>query len=64
MTEHLEYESNDERLIVYSERFNQYGLQDRKDQDAYTPISFCPWCGKLLPSNLSCEPDKPFDADR
>jgi hypothetical protein len=57
MTEHLWNEPDDERLIVFSEAFNEYGLQDRKNNDAYTPICYCPWCGTKLPGRF--EPDSP-----
>ena len=46
MREQFEVESDDERLIFYQEEFREYGLIDRTDSQAYTPIAFCPWCGK------------------
>jgi len=60
MTEHLENESADEALVFYSAAQNAYGLPDRKDDIAYTPISYCPWCGTRLPSLDGITPDEPF----
>jgi hypothetical protein len=38
----LEIESDEEQLISYFEKGNEYGLNDRVDPSAYTPITFCP----------------------
>jgi hypothetical protein len=46
MWKQFEIEPDDERLIFYQEEHQEYGLIDRKDPRAYTPIAFCPWCGK------------------
>jgi hypothetical protein len=62
MTKQLEIEPDDERFLVYSQQFDEYGLQDRKDDEAYTPICFCPWCGTRLPSRFS--PDEPDNSVR
>lgn len=49
MTVHLEIESDDERLVVYCEDRDTYGLQDRKDQSCYTPNFLLPLV-RLSPS--------------
>jgi hypothetical protein len=46
MWKQFEVDSDDERLIFFQKEFGEYGLLDRKDLRAYTPIAFCPWCGK------------------
>jgi len=55
MTKQFEIEPDDERLISYSEQFDEYGVRDRKDREVYTPICFCPWCGTRLRSRFMPE---------
>jgi hypothetical protein len=59
MEEQFEIEREEERLVSYSKEQDEFGLRDRKDDEIYTPISFCPWCGTSLTGRLS--PDHPYE---
>lgn len=62
MTKQFEIESDDERLIVFVEGLELYGLLDRKDHSGCIPIGFCPWCGARLPLPSQFESDTPFES--
>lgn len=39
-------------LILYSPKFNEYGLIVHDGGSSAVSISFCPWCGTKLPESL------------
>ena len=48
----MEYYLNlEDKVIVYSSRFNEYGIPICDGGDSYIVISHCPWCGKKLPES-------------
>jgi hypothetical protein len=40
-----------DRLVSYSERFDEYGLIVHDDGSSSINILFCPWCGAKLPAS-------------
>lgn len=38
--------------IKYNSKFREYGIPVKDGGSAVQNISFCPWCGKQLPSSL------------
>jgi|GEM_PF-5993252 len=46
MWKQFEVETDDERLVFFQKEHREFGLIDRKDPTSYTPIAFCPWCGR------------------
>jgi hypothetical protein len=38
-----------DRLIIYSPRFDEYGIIIHDGGSSYSVIRYCPWCGKKLP---------------
>ena len=64
--------ASSEKLIYYSEVFDEYGLIIRDGGKSFIEIIFCPWCGKKLPDSqrdnwfLELEKlgfDNPFEDD-
>jgi hypothetical protein len=53
MQHQLEIESEDERYVRYVPQEDEIGLINRKDPVYYSPISYCPWCGKRIASDPS-----------
>jgi hypothetical protein len=53
MQDQLERESEDERYVRYLAQDDEIGLINRKDPDYYSPISYCPWCGKRIAAEPS-----------
>lgn len=53
MEDQLERESEDERYVRYLPQTDEIGLINRKDPDYYSPISYCPWCGKKIAPDAS-----------
>jgi hypothetical protein len=41
-----------DKLISYSPKFREYGLVVHDGGTSSVQISFCPWCGRRLPSSL------------
>jgi hypothetical protein len=50
MRDQLVGQNEDERYVRYCPKEDETGLINRKDPDCYSPISFCPWCGKRIAS--------------
>ena len=44
--------------IVYTEKFDEYGLKIKDGGSSSILIEFCPWCGEKLPNSKR---DKWFD---
>jgi hypothetical protein len=42
---------NFDMLIVYVEKFNEYGLKICDGGSSNILIEFCPWCGEKLPNS-------------
>ena len=40
-----------DRLIIYSPRFDEYGIIIHDGGNSYSAIHYCPWCGKKLPES-------------
>jgi hypothetical protein len=38
-------------LIVYSQKFDEYGIPVRDGGHSYVCIDYCPWCGMQLPNS-------------
>lgn len=38
-------------LIVYTSKFDEYGLIFHDGGSSFSEISFCPWCGSKLPDS-------------
>ncbi|MCP5468591.1 MAG: hypothetical protein H7A32_04915 [Deltaproteobacteria bacterium] len=49
MKKHLQEK---EVLIDYEPKFREYGIFASPEKTSVQIISFCPWCGKKLPSSL------------
>ncbi|MFL9824458.1 DUF6980 family protein [Rhodoplanes sp. SY1] len=45
-------------LIVYAEKFDEYGLIVHDGGPSYVVIAYCPWCGARLPES---QRDRWFD---
>ena len=41
-----------DKLISYSEKFNEYGLIVHDGGSSAETIAFCPWCGSKLPASM------------
>jgi len=40
-----------DQLVIYSSRFNEYGIIIHDGGNSYSVIYYCPWCGKELPKS-------------
>ena len=63
MNNHMKiHGANCDRLITYSEKFDEYGIPDYVSHDYKDApvqiIKFCPWCGETLPES---QRDRWFD---
>lgn len=38
-------------IIVYSAKFDEYGIPVKDGGSSYIEIHYCPWCGKKLPES-------------
>lgn len=45
--------------LLYVSKFREYGLRVLDSGSSYITLTFCPWCGKELPSSMR---DAWFDA--
>lgn len=37
------------KLLIYSDVFDEFGIRFHEDMLSYLVIRYCPWCGKILP---------------
>ena len=48
-------ESQDDKTIYYSSKFNEYGIPihdgEKVSSSSYILIHYCPWCGEKLPQS-------------
>ena len=42
---------NDHGVVVYVEKYDEYGILIKDGGASYVSIEFCPWCGKKLPDS-------------
>ena len=51
--DHQDVHACPDKLVSYSQRFNEYGLLVHDGEGGYATssivIAFCPWCGARLP---------------
>lgn len=47
--ENEEIYHNPDMLIVYTSKFNEYGLIIHDGGESSIQINYCPWCGQRLP---------------
>jgi hypothetical protein len=38
--------------LIYNTRFREYGVKAAQKRAPYTPITYCPWCGRQLEPSL------------
>ena len=38
-------------IILYEDRYDEYGIIIHDSGESYIKIEFCPWCGKKLPKS-------------
>ncbi len=50
--EHAEPADCPDALILYVDRFREYGLRVHDGGSSSVDINFCPWCGARLPGSL------------
>ena len=53
------YIAQSDTPLIFVPKFREFGLRILDGGSSYLVISFCPWCGKQLPSSMR---DKWFDA--
>lgn len=41
----------EEKIVVYNEVFDEYGIPECAGGTSYIRIKYCPWCGKRLPDS-------------
>ena len=51
----MDTHANSDIGIVYLEKFREYGISYNDGGSSFQEITFCPWCGKRLPSSLRDE---------
>ena len=51
-------DADPDNIIIYSSKFDEYGIPINDGGTSYILISYCPWCGKKLPDSKR---DKWFD---
>jgi len=44
-----------ENALIYNPKFREFGIQVLDGGSSVQIISYCPWCGKSLPSSLRDE---------
>lgn len=40
-----------DKIIVYSDIFDEYGIAINDGGNSYVTIDYCPWCGEKLPES-------------
>ena len=53
--EDMKHNIKDDGTIHYSDVFDEYGISVPEDNASYVLISYCPWCGKTLPTSKRLE---------
>ncbi len=59
MMEYFLNNNESNKIIQYSDRFDEYGIVVHDGGNSSIIINYCPWCGKELPKSKR---DKWFDA--
>lgn len=49
--ENMEDNIENNNLVFYSEKFDEYGIVCIEDGCSYVLMEYCPWCGKKLPAS-------------
>lgn len=40
-----------DQIVIYEQKFDEYGIVIHDGGDSYIEIKYCPWCGKELPKS-------------